>query len=214
MACKKDKSAISPVTAAELTNYYVALERLDEDGKTKYRALYFENNNGTINATQDGAGGRRGQAVVIENNSFRFDLGEETNGTVTILLLTFEKQNNGKIILKSLTNEGTSSRQIVHAEMYATTSVPDWAGKTFSRKSGPASYAPYIKFSADKSMYVFASSTTELPQFPGYAIGRSVGFKDDRAPSKMFLFVPSWKGNAKENVLVDTAPVVATYGQE
>jgi len=151
--------------------------------------------------------------LLVINNTFRFDLGT-TNGTTTPLLLIVEKKSDGKIILKSLTNKGSPSKQIDHAEMYSTTDVPDWAGKTFSKKPGPEGYADYIKFSTGKSMYVFTGSTAELPQWPGYAVGVSIGLKDDRVPSKMFIFIPYWKGAGKINVLVDPSPSAATYGTE
>lgn len=210
-ACKKDNKEMEnqPLTAADLVNYYIPLEIGSTQGK--FRVIYFDNNGGAISATYDGGGLRRGQAVTVENNIFRFDVNGDGG---TIYEFVFAKNNTGQLSLKSYSNKGASDTRIMHAEIFANNSVPGWSGKAFIKKSAPEGWSNYCIFSADKTKATFNNSPTVQPTGNIYAIGNSIGFKDDGI-ELMGIFVPSWKGNAKNNLLIDLSDTgLYIYGQE
>ncbi|NGM61750.1 hypothetical protein G5B30_07460 [Sphingobacterium sp. SGG-5] len=209
-SCSKDDDTTpeAPVMAADLLDYYIPIEAINTEGKTIYRLVYFTKGTGTIiKATYDGPGLRRGQVVTVDKNIFNFDF----NGDgYTVYEFSFAKNSGGDIVLKSTINKGTSTLQIVHAELIKSSEAPDWSGKTFMRAVGPMGYSEYYSFSVDNN---YTDEIGNNPAYwPLYVLGSNVGFKSN-SDILMGIFVPSWKGNTEIKMLLSNTTIdgVAEY---
>jgi len=211
-SCGKDKTLTKEkeVIARDLAGHYMAIEST-LDGKPRYRLVYFVSDGGTVTATWDLPGSRRGGVVSLTNNIFSFDL--NANGT-DIYEFGFSGDAPGNIMLKSIAYKGTSNVQIQHAELYSNNAIPVWGGKMFKRVTGNI-YDVYFGFTDDKLKY--RSASVPPPSYSldvgCYSIGSDVGFKNNN-DNAMGIFVPSWKGNSDIKMLltgINFNDGIATY---
>ncbi|SDC89589.1 hypothetical protein [Niabella drilacis] len=211
VSCKKAQDTVSetPVMAPDLVNYYIAMEGISDEGRAGFRVIYFDNNGGMVNATSDRAASRRGQAVTVENNTFRFDI--NANGTL-VYEFTFAKSKAGELLLKTATNVGSASVQMVNTELFKVADAPRWGSKVFKRITGLTDYFTYYGFSGNKTLYANSTSPATAPALGCYALGSDVGFKNN-SDNLMGIFVPSWKGNTRIKFLLENRNIngLATY---
>ena len=195
-ACKKDKTnnAAKEIKATDLVGYYLAIERADNS----VRLVYFINESGSIKAYYDGPDTRRIGNVTMNANKFLFDL----NGDgASVLEFAFSSDASGTISLNSLRFSGTSTVEILNAEMFKTDEALNWGGKTFIREVGIADYFKYYRFSESKILFANSTVPTTEPHLGCYILGANVGFKDNNG-NLLGIFVPSWKGNKNIKMLL------------
>lgn len=202
-SCKKDKSIANEalaVTAYDLLGHYMALD-IRENDRQKLCLIYFATEGGAPMAIWQQPGYGWVGDITMVNNKLSFDVG----GIGTrVFELAFSKDASGSLSLKETVFKGTGDVQLRHAEMYHSSKVPAWGGKTFRKVNGPNAHLTQYYFSLDKGEYY-----TELLGAPTrcYPKEFNAGFYNQN-DNLMGVFVPAWKGDANIKMLLGDKNIV------
>lgn len=145
VACKKEQSDPDPeentgtqIVAQELDDYYIVSEDRQRMDATQglLTIFYFVLSGENVNVTRDAPGQNRLiQRIKLNGNEFRF----ETNK----LTYSFELSKEGgdlQLTDYSFKNYDNQQADIIYAQIYKRSEVPDFLDKTFVDMDSPQSY--------------------------------------------------------------------------